>query len=303
MRAVGAFDAYLMVDWSSANSPKTGADSVWICWAEQGPDGLRNVRTSNPPTRASAFEALEAAVSAVTVRGMRALIGLDIPLGYPGGLDEVGAPFLSGESQWLSVWEALEARIDDALDNTNNRFAVANELNRLCGHRLFWGRPVGDRYDSFRLVPPRDVAVDGLAPNPLSRLRAAEAIAGAGIKSVWQLYGGITVGSQALTGIPYLSRLRRCYPGDVAVWPFETGFPLGPGSLSSSVTLAEMWPGSLEVVRSPGGVKDEDQVRAMAQACAAWQEAGMWSEVLRPASALAAGVARVAKEGWILGVG
>ncbi len=40
------FDAHVMVDWSAANVPRTGRDSIWICW--HGPDGES---LENPPTR------------------------------------------------------------------------------------------------------------------------------------------------------------------------------------------------------------------------------------------------------------
>ena len=45
------FDRYIAVDWSAANSPKRGKDSIWIC--EFGPEG--QVPSVNPPTRQAAM--------------------------------------------------------------------------------------------------------------------------------------------------------------------------------------------------------------------------------------------------------
>ena len=43
------FDTFVMVDWSAATVPRTGRDSIWICWHAK--DGER---LENPPTRHAA---------------------------------------------------------------------------------------------------------------------------------------------------------------------------------------------------------------------------------------------------------
>ena len=49
------FDAYVMVDWSAAAVPATGADSIWIAIAERTADGaLPTPRLFNPSTRSEA---------------------------------------------------------------------------------------------------------------------------------------------------------------------------------------------------------------------------------------------------------
>ena len=36
------FDAFVMVDWSAATVPRTGRDSIWICWSNKGGERLEN---------------------------------------------------------------------------------------------------------------------------------------------------------------------------------------------------------------------------------------------------------------------
>ena len=82
---------------------------------------------------------------------------------------------------------------------------------------------------------------------------------------MWQLYGQGAVGSQALTGIAALNRLRR--RADVQVWPFET---LGEGGCH---VLAEIYPSLIEPC--PGAnVLDERQVQAVATRLGKLDEAG-----------------------------
>ena len=84
-------------------------------------------------------------------------------------------------------------------------------------------------------------------------------------QGVWQLYGQGAVGSQALTGIAALNRLRR--RADVQVWPFET---LGEGGCH---VLAEIYPSLIEPC--PGAnVLDERQVQAVATRLGKLDEAG-----------------------------
>ena len=92
------------------------------------------------------------------------------------------------------------SRIVDGDDNSNNRFDVAAELIRKLGLAVSWGcpRPLAG------LSAKRKVLHDHLAANPFPILRHTDRLAGPGIKSVWQLYGGVTVGSQVLMGLPHL---------------------------------------------------------------------------------------------------
>ena len=49
------FDTIVMVDWSAAATPKTGADSIWVAVLRPG-DAVPKLL--NPPTRAALFPAL-----------------------------------------------------------------------------------------------------------------------------------------------------------------------------------------------------------------------------------------------------
>ena len=86
----------------------------------------------------------------------------------------------------------------------------------------------------------------------------------------WKLFYNGSVGGQALTGIPYVYKLRQ-QPGLAyvsRVWPFETGFTQIPVSENDPFILhAEIWPGVVQhlVNNGPGMIKDQAQVRAMCQ--------------------------------------
>ena len=43
------FDTFVMVDWSAASVPRTGRDSIWICWIDAAGE-----RLVNPATRHAA---------------------------------------------------------------------------------------------------------------------------------------------------------------------------------------------------------------------------------------------------------
>lgn len=82
------FESYVMVDWSAASKPATGADSIWI--GALTPD-LRlklSFKATNPPTRAKAIEELGELLARCLKRGDRVLVGVDFPLGFPAGTSE-----------------------------------------------------------------------------------------------------------------------------------------------------------------------------------------------------------------------
>jgi hypothetical protein len=60
------FDSYVMVDWSAASKPATGADSIWI--GALTPDSRLKLafKASNPPTRAKALAELEELLAAAS---------------------------------------------------------------------------------------------------------------------------------------------------------------------------------------------------------------------------------------------
>src|SRR5689334_9259024 len=116
------FDHYVIVDWSAANQPKTGRDSIWIC--HRGPHGER---CENPATRHAAALLLSDILTKLAARGERALLGFDFPFGYPAGF--AGRLGLAGQP-WRAVWDELAGLIEDNANNRSNRFAVGALLNR-----------------------------------------------------------------------------------------------------------------------------------------------------------------------------
>lgn len=273
-----SFDRVVVVDWSANSRPSRGRDSIWIAVLE----GDR-ISTTNPSTRTEAAGQLDE----VCRRVGRTLVGVDFSLGYPTGtaaaLDLDGIP-------WRSTWELLTELVEDADDNTNNRFEVAAELNaRLgAGPGPFWGCP--PRRRTSRLTTTK---VD---PSPLAEWRGVEhVLRRRGLRpfSSWQLLGAGSVGSQSLLGIPRIVRLERALTEagrTVAVWPFSGVEP------TADVVVAEVWPSLHPVAEQEGRVRDEVQVAETARRLAAGgalPSPGWPSDDVR--------VSVRDEEGWILG--
>lgn len=117
------FDRHIVIDWSAANAPKLGPDSIWI--AEH--TGAR-VKLDNHRTRASAMTALRSALTQGIAEKKSVLVGVDFSLGFPTGFSN----FLDSSKSlepWLCTWEFLRREITDDERNRNNRFAVASAIN------------------------------------------------------------------------------------------------------------------------------------------------------------------------------
>ena len=290
------FDAYVMVDWSAAAKPVTGADSIWIALAERRADGSLDLRAPlNPPTRHEAAAWLLDALSDLTARGRRVLLGIDVCLGLPQG---TAARLGLREKTWRGLWKALAVRLADAPDNANDRFALAGALNRALGDAEgpFWGHPAGPSPDGLAATKP---AVSSFADLRLCETRLK------GAKSPWQMHGAGSVGGQSLTAWPRLWALRN-HPqlADAArVWPFETGFGLPEGD-GPAVVIAEVYPSALPLVPRPGEVKDRAQVRSLTEHYAALDDKGGLAALfaappdLTPEQEQAA----LTEEGWVLPV-
>ncbi len=250
------FDGYLMVDWSSSSVPATGADSIWIAWLRGG-----DLRLTNPETRVQAMAEIADILREATARGERVLAGFDFPFGYPEGT----AHALTG-GDWRDLWRLLSDQIIDDDHNANNRFKVAARLNqRFPGVGPFWGHPSRHTYDDLAKT-----CGQGYGETLPPRNRYAEE--GNRAQEVWKLFGIGSVGSQALTGIAALERLRANLP--CRVWPLET---LGE---DEGHVLAEIYPSMLPP--HPGeSVKDAGQVRRLAEVFAVLDRRGDLREVLR----------------------
>ena len=293
------FSAYVIVDWSAAAKPSTGADSIWIGVLKRDVRFRLSFESFNPATRAEAETRLAAILDDLKKRGERALVGFDFPLGFPRGLAKALA--LPGDKPWRAVWDQLAKMVKDKADNTNNRFGVGSEINRRLtgGPFPFWGCPPKD---ALTTLQPKRVREHG--PDDLPEFRRADKAA-KGAHSIWKLYYNGSVGGQAIVGIPAARRLKDARGEAVRVWPFETGFKtLTEADLEGvDVVVAEVYPSLLKAVPAPGEVKDLAQVRELAEHFAKLDETGKLAAVFAAPKGLDDEALAVAEteEGWILG--
>jgi hypothetical protein len=114
------------------------------------------------------------------------------------------------------------------------------------------------------------------------------------------------VGGQALTGIPVVKRLREASnrAETARVWPFETGWKaLSEADLEGvEVVFAEVFPSSLKPEVKTGEIRDEVQVRNMAEHFAKLDQAGKLGDLFGPKSRPDFAEIIEREEGWILGV-
>ena len=293
------FNAYIIVDWSAASKPNTGADSVWIGVLKRDVRFRLAFEAFNPATRQEAEAKLVAILEDLKKRSERALLGFDFPLGFPRGFS--AALHLNGEHPWRSAWDQLDKMVKDKADNTNNRFGVASEINRRMtgGPFPFWGCPPKD---ALTTLQPKRTREHG--PDDLPELRHAE-VAAKGASSIWKLYYNGSVGGQAILGIPVVRRLKLARGDAMQVWPFETGFkPLADADLEGvDVVAAEVYPSMMKAIPAQGEVKDLAQVRAAAEHFARLDEAGKLGAVLGHSKTAPDDLVLEVQneEGWILG--
>lgn len=278
-----SFERVAILDWSSAGVPKQGRDSIWLGIADAA-----GVAAHNLPTRAAAEAALHDLVRDSVAGGVRLLLGVDFPLGYPEGFGRV----LTGSDDPFAIWDWLAARITDDADNRHNLRAVAAMANAAFpGAGPFWGN--GTKAEVPGLSRTKPTLPPGLAAHRATE--AAARMAGAQPKTVWQLAGAGSVGAQALVGLPVLHRLRRAHGAQVTVWPFAP--PTAP------VVMAEVYPSLLAdtvaaaCAADPALVRDAAQVRLLAAALLGLSQSGGLGPLLDVTDS------RAACEGWILGVG
>ncbi len=289
------FDSYIMVDWSAAATPKTGADSIWLSVVERRGKELVETRLLNPSTREEACTELVELLSDLSARGLRTLVGCDFAFGYP---KDFSRSLDLRETSWRGVWKELSLRIKDGADNHNNRFDVAAEFNKRLsgGVGPFWGCPKAKQNAFLESRKPY--------MNPLvNEVRICEQRI-KGIKPVWQLLGTGCVGSQTMMGIARLEKLRR-HPwleGQVKIWPFETG--LSAEDLGE-ITLAEIYPSQIKVKSMEQLPKDAIQVRTMAHHYAELDQLGELAVLFEGDRDLTEEQRETVEneEGWVLGVG
>ena len=297
------FSAYVMVDWSAAAAPRTGKDSIWIGVIKRDIRFRPTFEAFNPGTRDEAMKVLGEVLADLRRRGERALVGFDFALGYPEGT----AKALDLKSKdWSGMWAFLASNVVDKPTNVNNRFAVAAKMNRLMTDQPFpfWGCPANDAQRWLTTTKPE------ADRSGLPQLRRAEKLTQgkgkAGAKSVWQVFGNGTVGSQAIVGIPRVKTLTDPLGDKVKVWPFQTGWKtLTPADVEGlEAVFAEVYPALVETRPEPGEVPDRAQVRALCEHFLKLDEAGDLGAVFGPGAGAEPAVVAVVEneEGWILGV-
>ena len=276
------FDGYLMVDWSASNVPNKGENSIWL-WFKHP----RGEISENPSTRVAAYRLVRELL--LEHSGLRILVGMDFPYGYPAGLaDRLGV------CGWIGIWNEWHNRITDAENNSNNRFRVAAELNRVISGSAspFWGchKAAADDF-----LNTKKGSLAGLPEYRLCEPKTAH--------SVWQLFTSGNVGSQALMGIPYLYKLRfdEQLRSESCVWPFESG--MRAPEPDKRVVHAEIYPSLFPIEKEGEEVMDKAQVRTLARRFHELDREGKLSDYFTgPELTTDQHDQARSEEGWVLGV-
>ena len=79
------FDAYVVADWTAAETRKLGDTSLWIGVAKRDVRFRLYTETHNVATRAEGEALLNSLLADHRKRGDRVLLGFDFTLGYPAG--------------------------------------------------------------------------------------------------------------------------------------------------------------------------------------------------------------------------
>ena len=277
------FDSYVAVDWSGGadRGPRPSADAIWIA-AILGGQAQPSLYCRN---RVEAEAQLADLIAAERAAGRRVFLGFDFAFALPKGVAER----LTGTADPFALWALLDGKINDMKDG-RDRIRVAADLNRdLPGEGPFWANPFGQDVAHVARKKPLDFKV---------REHRATELACPSAKTVWQLAGAGSVGSQFLMGVPVLARLRQRFAGEVAVWPFDA--PEAP------IVMAEIYPSLLDgavktemaqaAARGEAAIKDEVQVRLFAQ-CLSRLTADSFEALFEPPHEYSR------EEGWIFGVG
>jgi nucleotidyltransferase substrate binding protein (TIGR01987 family) len=270
-RSVPFFDAYVMVDWSGGDSRRGGKDDC--IWIAHGARTDAVPATQSPCSRTEAEAAIRSLLEPFAEsREDRVLICADFGYGYPTGLASVLPKSVGGTREpWRVVWEYLRKHMQDDLrttpgrvpSNRSNRFDVADAINAAVSTPGAAG-PFWCLFEAgSRACVPQNQPTQPFG-GAIGALRITDRRARS--DTPFRLFGTGSVGSQMLTGIPRLERLRfdPRFSSHSVVWPFETGWaPTSGAWLDPELRIvhAEIYPS----VRAPlsDTIKDRGQVRAM----------------------------------------
>ena len=298
------FDAYIIVDWSAAAKPVSGANSIWIGVRAREADATYQFTASNPRTRLEARTLIAEQAEQLISRGNRVLIGFDFALGYPFGTAAAIGLLTDGACPWRAMHSYLASNTEEYSDNSNARFKLAAELNAAISNRPhpFWGAPKKQVSATLAMKKGDFSAEDSLSEHRLCE-RWIRTNFNAHPKSVWQLLGAGSVGSQAMLGIPTLRFLRNRIARS-QIWPFETGFQtLTPEQLGSTdCVFAEIYPSTVAVTPKSGEILDQAQVRILSEHLESLDSAGELASAFGPPDSISDREKHriIHEEGWIL---
>ncbi|MEL7033237.1 MAG: hypothetical protein AAGL97_12470 [Pseudomonadota bacterium] len=298
------FDAYIIVDWSAAAKPTTGANSIWIGTRARDARFKFQFSSVNPKTRLAARHLLKDLIEKLIARGDKVLVGFDFAFGYPAGTAKAAKLITPGKPPWRAMYDHLSDKVKERDDNTNARFAIAAGLNYTIsqGPHPFWGTPKRSKSTTLAMKKG-NFAAAGSLPEHRKAETWIKSQFKAHPKSVWQLLGAGAVGSQAMLGIPTVDFLRQEIQG-ARIWPFETGFKtLDPDDLAGvSCVLAEVYPSTVKVTPKAGETLDESQVRTLSEHLESLDSAGRLADAFGPPDMLSEReIAEITcEEGWIL---
>lgn len=278
--------AVIAADWSAATGrkPNPCEDRCWLAWGDRHTPRADRPDPLYQPTRLEAEHTILKLLT-TTYAEVPVLVGLDFAIGYP--LADTGESVLP---VGRALAEHLAQRITDDRSGVNNRFEVADQLNRDimratgAPHGPFWGRP--NEHNALRDLPVRRPPGDTAIPQFRACERAAQALTRSRPQSPFKLAGIGSVGSQSLVGLPMLHRLLT-HPNlapRAHLWPFEPA-----PERADTITFAEVYPSLYPQCAPPHWYKDARQVVDTRDALLD-QELNL----------LTPDVAR--REGWILGV-
>ncbi len=297
------FDSYVIVDWSAASKPSTGADSIWI--GALTPDARMKLtfKATNPASRFKAQAELEDLLARCLKRGDRVLVGVDFPMGFPAGTAE--ALKLNGPP-WRAMRDFLLKEMKEKPDNSNNRFALAARMNRLIsnGPFPFWGCSKKDELTTLSVKKSREHGPKDVPEFRLTEQRALKDKK-ARPQPVWKIAYAGAVGGKTMTGLPAIERVREKVPG-LKLWPFE--LPLakltGDGLEDTRIVVAEVHQGINPARPEAAELRDEAQIRAVAEGLAELDANGKLGGLFAGGTGISdSQKASVAgEEGWILGI-
>lgn len=297
-----AFDAYIMVDWSSSSCPVTGNNSIWIASGAWSGRTFAAGSPQNTSTRAQAVNELRKRVVRWRDEGKRVLVGFDFAFGYPAGFaSALGLTSVGGTCAWKALHEHFASNVTDSPQNAHNRDAFADECNRKVGAPgPFWGCAASA---ITRSLTQQRIGCFNFPHHKLEEWRATDLAARTRVitQSVWKLNCGVSIGGQTILGIKHLDELARVVHGHR--WPFEGWTtPIEP-----AIWFAEIFP---SLVQYPEWAeeyekrRDRTQVQSCVRQAAERDAAGkLKGDFAKPSRLDAATLARVeGEEGWILWV-